>query len=49
MSAARFRYENAFCLSAHGLREIGTCIGAVGQPDVAAGMTPIVSGRAGRD
>jgi len=47
MSAARFRYENAFCLGQHGLRDIGTCIGAVGQPDVAA-MTPITSG-GGRD
>ncbi|HYD89173.1 MAG TPA: hypothetical protein VEA80_16970 [Vitreimonas sp.] len=40
MSAARFRYENAFCLGQHGLRDIGTCIGAVGQPDAQA-MTPI--------
>ena len=43
MSAARFRYENAFCLGQHGLRDIGACIGAVGQPDTAA-MTPINSG-----
>lgn len=49
MSAARFRYENAFCLGQHGLRDIGACIGAVGQPDVQA-MTPIPSsGRGGRD
>jgi hypothetical protein len=48
MSAARFRYENAFCLGQHGLRDIGTCIGAVATPDTAA-MTPISSGRAGRD
>jgi hypothetical protein len=49
MSAARFRYENAFCLGQHGLRDIGTCIGAVGQPDVAA-MTPVVApGGGGRD
>ncbi|UPT61576.1 MAG: hypothetical protein M0D54_14340 [Hyphomonadaceae bacterium JAD_PAG50586_4] len=42
MSAARFRYENAFCLGQHGLRDIGTCIGAVAQPDAgAAMMTPI--------
>jgi hypothetical protein len=47
MSAARFRYENAFCLGQHGLRDVGTCIGAVGQPDATA-MTPIPSG-GGRD
>jgi hypothetical protein len=47
MSAARFRYENAFCLGQHGLRDIGLCIGNVAQPDATA-MTP-VSGRGGRD
>jgi hypothetical protein len=47
MSAARFRYENAFCLGQHGLRDIGTCIGAVAQPATTA-MTP-VSGGGGRD
>jgi len=40
MSAAHFRFENAFCLGEHGLREIGTCIGAVATPDASA-MTPI--------
>lgn len=40
MSAARFRYENAFCLGQHGLRDIGTCIGAVAQPDTSA-MSPV--------
>lgn len=40
MSAARFRYENAFCLGQHGLRDMGTCIGAVAQPDTAA-MSPV--------
>ena len=49
MSAARFRYENAFCLGQHGLRDIGTCIGAVATPDAAAAMTPITSGGRGRD
>lgn len=49
MSAARFRYENAFCLGQHGLRDIGTCIGAVATPDAAAAMTPITGGHAGRD
>lgn len=49
MSAARFRYENAFCLGQHGLRDIGTCIGAVATPDGAAAMTPITGGGAGRD
>lgn len=50
MSAARFRYENAFCLGQHGLRDIGQCIGAVGQPDTTA-MTPaaLPTGRGGRD
>ncbi len=47
MSAARYRYENAFCLGQHGLRDIGTCIGAVGQPDTTA-MTPI-TGSGGRE
>lgn len=42
MSAARFRYENAFCMGQHGLRDIGACIGAVGQPDATA-MTPITT------
>jgi hypothetical protein len=50
MSAARFRYENAFCLGQHGLRDIGTCIGAVATPDAAAAMTPITTGGgSGRD
>lgn len=44
MSAARFRYENAFCLGQHGLRDVGMCIGAVAQPDPSA-----VAGRPGRD
>lgn len=42
MSAARFRYENAFCLGQHGLRDVGTCISAIAEPDTAA-MTPISS------
>jgi hypothetical protein len=40
MSAARFRYENAFCLGQHGLRDVGLCIANVAQPDTSA-MTPI--------
>jgi hypothetical protein len=40
MSAAHFRYENAFCLGQHGLRDVGTCIAQVGQPDTTA-MTPM--------
>ncbi len=49
MSAARFRYENAFCLGQHGLRDIGTCIGAVAQPETTA-MTPVpTAGHGGRD
>ena len=45
MSAAHFRYENAFCLGQHGLRDVGVCMGAVGQPDTSA-MTPVPSGAA---
>lgn len=40
MSAARFRYENAFCLGQHGLRDVGMCIGAVAQTD----GTPLTPG-----
>ena len=40
MSAAHFRYENAFCLGQHGLRDVGICMSAVGQPDTSA-MTPL--------
>lgn len=51
MSAARFRYENAFCLGQHGLRDIGLCLSAVALPDTSA-MTPISApsggGTAGR-
>lgn len=47
MSAARFRYENAFCLGQHGLRDIGVCIGAVAQPDATAMVSPAAGG--GRD
>jgi len=47
MSAARFRYENAFCMGQHGLRDIGTCIGAVAQPD--GNVSLPASGHAGRD
>lgn len=47
MSAARFRYENAFCLGQHGLRDIGVCIGAVAQPDSTA-LAP-AAGSGGRD
>jgi hypothetical protein len=43
MSAARFRYENAFCLGQHGLRDVGRCIGAVAQPDSTA-LAPRASG-----
>jgi hypothetical protein len=46
MSAARFRYENAFCMGQHGLRDIGTCIGAVAQPGETA-MTPVSTGGSG--
>jgi hypothetical protein len=41
MSAARFRYENAFCLSQHALRDVGQCISGVAQPGPADGMTAL--------
>jgi hypothetical protein len=41
MSAARFRYENAFCMGQHAIRNIGECIGDIATPDT-SGMTPIV-------
>jgi hypothetical protein len=47
MSAAHFRFENAFCLGEHGLREMGTCIGAVATPDTSA-MTPLPAAPASR-
>lgn len=43
MSAARFRYENTFCLAAHGLRDVGQCIGDVGLPGATA-LAPASSG-----
>jgi hypothetical protein len=48
MSAARFRYENAFCLGAHGLRDVGTCIGAVAEP-ASPIVAPTGGGGGGRD
>jgi hypothetical protein len=41
MSAARFRYENAFCLGQHALRDVGTCISTVARPDTTAMATPL--------
>jgi hypothetical protein len=40
MSAARFRYENAFCLGEHALKEMGACIR---NSTVEAQMTPVVA------
>jgi hypothetical protein len=40
MSAARYRYENAFCLGQHAMRDVGRCISAVAAPATAA-MTPV--------
>lgn len=41
MSAARFRYENAFCLSQHAIRDVGSCVGGVAMPEAsAAGALP---------
>jgi hypothetical protein len=41
MSAARFRYENAFCLSQHALRDVGACISGVAQPAPADGAVSL--------
>jgi hypothetical protein len=46
MSAARFRYENTFCLAQHGLRDVGQCIGDVAQPGATAALAP--TGTTGR-
>src|SRR4029078_1889870 len=53
MSAARFRYENAFCLGQHGLRDVGMCMSDVGQPDTTAltliaGAAPATTGSSTR-
>lgn len=40
MSAARFRYENAFCLGEHALKETGACMR---NATVEAQMTPVVA------
>ncbi len=42
MSAARFRYENAYCLGQHGLADIGGCIAAIGVP-VGQSLAPAAS------
>jgi len=41
MSAARFRYENAFCMGQHALRDMGNCISGVAQPAPAEGAAPL--------
>jgi hypothetical protein len=40
MSAAHFRYENAFCVGQHALKDVGVCIRDVAEP-VIAPMTPL--------
>jgi hypothetical protein len=40
LSAARFRYENVYCLGQHALADVGQCFADIGQPD-GAPMTPI--------
>lgn len=44
MSAARFRYENTFCLAAHGLRDVGQCIGDVALPGATTALAPATTG-----
>ncbi|NWG52467.1 MAG: hypothetical protein HXY28_01995 [Hydrogenophilaceae bacterium] len=41
MSAARFRYENAFCLGSHALAQVGQCINDVAAPGPAPGAQPL--------
>jgi hypothetical protein len=41
LSAARFRYENAFCLGEHALKDMGACIRDASTVDSAAMSTPI--------
>jgi hypothetical protein len=53
MSAARFRYENAFCVSQHALRDVGQCISGVAQlappgqslPGYASAAPPVAPAR----
>ncbi len=41
LSAARFRYENAFCLGEHALKDMGTCIRGAATIDQLAMSTPV--------
>ncbi|MBI1186895.1 MAG: hypothetical protein GC206_06110 [Alphaproteobacteria bacterium] len=41
MSAARFRYENAFCLGSHAIAQVGQCINDVATPGPAQGAQPL--------
>ncbi len=43
MSAARFRYENAFCMGQHALRDVGLCISGIAQPAPAPGQAPLAA------
>lgn len=43
MSAARFRYENAFCLGEHALKDMGACIRDAGLVDTAGMSTPVAA------
>ena len=41
LSAARFRYENAFCLGEHALKDMGQCIRGAAAADGLAMSTPV--------
>jgi hypothetical protein len=41
MSAAHFRYENAFCLGEHALKDMGACIRDASVVDSTAMSTPL--------
>lgn len=41
LSAARFRYENAFCLGEHALKDMGACIRDAATADQTAMSTPV--------
>ncbi|MDX2235162.1 MAG: hypothetical protein NW200_11760 [Hyphomonadaceae bacterium] len=43
MSAARFRYENAFCLGEHALKDMGACIRDASTVDTGAMSTPVAA------
>ena len=43
LSAARFRYENAFCVGEHALKDMGACLRDTAQVDGVGAATPVAS------